>query len=136
MTLANEITMVEGQGTTQPYVFYMAAQPSLCIPAMGLEDGPLGVGDGLTGVTQLPSGASLAATDRRGAIDAWRRAERLRPRDYDLLFNLGMLLAESDAPAEAVPYLHRFVSEAPRPQYAGDIAHVRATLARVDRAAR
>ncbi len=62
MTLANEITMVEGQGTCQPYVFYMAAQPSLCIPAMGLEDGPLGVGDGLTGVTQLPSGASLAAT--------------------------------------------------------------------------
>src|SRR5262245_60409459 len=46
MTLANEITMVEGQGTSQPYVFYMAAQPSLCIPAMGLEDGPLGVGDG------------------------------------------------------------------------------------------
>jgi beta-glucosidase len=62
MTLANEITMVEGQGTGQPYVFYMAAQPSLCIPAMGLEDGPLGVGDGLTGVTQLPSSASLAAT--------------------------------------------------------------------------
>src|SRR5258705_8790249 len=62
MTLANEITMVEGQGTGQPYVFYMAAQPSLCIPAIGLEDGPLGVGDGLTGVTQLPSGASLAAT--------------------------------------------------------------------------
>jgi beta-glucosidase len=62
MTLANEITMVEGQGTAQPYVFYMAAQPSLCIPAIGLEDGPLGVGDGLTGVTQLPSGASLAAT--------------------------------------------------------------------------
>ena len=62
MTLANEITMVEGQGTSQPYVFYMAAQPSLCIPALGLEDGPLGVGDGLTGVTQLPSGASLAAT--------------------------------------------------------------------------
>ena len=62
MTLANEITMVEGQGTSQPYVFYMAAQPSLCIPALGLEDGPNGVGDGLTGVTQLPSGASLAAT--------------------------------------------------------------------------
>ncbi len=62
MTLANEITMVEGQGTGQPYVFYMAAQPSLCIPAMGLEDGPLGVGDGLTGVTQLPAGVSLAAT--------------------------------------------------------------------------
>jgi len=62
MTLANEITMVEGQGTSQPYVFYMAAQPKLCIPAMGLEDGPVGVGDGLTGVTQLPAAVSLAAT--------------------------------------------------------------------------
>jgi beta-glucosidase len=62
MTLADEITMVEGQGISQPYVFYMAAQPKLCIPAMGLEDGPNGVGDGLTGVTQLPAGVDLAAT--------------------------------------------------------------------------
>jgi beta-glucosidase len=62
MTLDNEITMVEGQGTSQPYVFYMAAQPSLCIPALGLEDGPLGVGDGLTGVTQLPASVALAST--------------------------------------------------------------------------
>jgi beta-glucosidase len=62
MTLANKITVVEGQGTSEPYVFYMAAQPALCIPAMGLEDGPNGVGDGLTGVTQLPAGVSLAAT--------------------------------------------------------------------------
>jgi beta-glucosidase len=62
MTLSNEITMVEGQGAGQPYVFYMAAQPKLCIPAMGLEDGPVGVGDGLTRVTQLPSAVSLAAT--------------------------------------------------------------------------
>jgi beta-glucosidase len=62
MTLGDKITVVEGQGTSQPYVFYMAAQPALCIPAMGLEDGPNGVGDGLTGVTQLPAGVSLAAT--------------------------------------------------------------------------
>jgi beta-glucosidase len=62
MTLGNKITMVEGQGTSEPYVFYMAAQPDLCIPAMGEEDGPNGVGDGLAGVTQLPAGVSLAAT--------------------------------------------------------------------------
>lgn len=62
MSLTDEITLVEGQGTTQPYVFYMAGIPRLCIPAMGLEDGPNGVGDGLTGVTQLPAGVSLAAT--------------------------------------------------------------------------
>jgi beta-glucosidase len=66
MTLPDEITMVQGDGQAQnssvPYVFYMAAQPQLCIPAMGEEDGPVGVGDGLTGVTELPSAASLAAT--------------------------------------------------------------------------
>jgi tetratricopeptide (TPR) repeat protein len=76
-------------------------------------------------------GASLAATDRRGAIEAWRNAERLRPRDYDLLFNLGMLLAESDTPADAIPYLQRFVREAPRPQYARDLPAVQAVLARI-----
>ena len=66
MTLSDEITMVEGDGQAQnpsaPYVFNIAAQPRLCIPDVGLEDGPLGVGDGLTGVTELPSAVSLAAT--------------------------------------------------------------------------
>ncbi|MGH9066625.1 MAG: glycoside hydrolase family 3 protein, partial [Acidimicrobiales bacterium] len=62
MTLADKITLVEGQGTSKPYVFYMAGVPKLCIPPMGEEDGPLGVGDGLRGVTQLPAGVSLAST--------------------------------------------------------------------------
>src|SRR5579859_853440 len=54
MSLSQEISMVEGHGTSNPYVFYT--------PAMGLEDGPSGVADGLTGVTQLPAGVALAAT--------------------------------------------------------------------------
>ena len=62
MSLADEITMVEGHGTTNPYVFYTPAIPALCIPAVGEEDGPAGVADGLTGVTQLPAGVALAAT--------------------------------------------------------------------------
>jgi beta-glucosidase len=62
MTLTDEISMVEGHGTSNPYVFYTPAIPSLCIPAVGLEDGPSGVADGLTGVTQLPAGVALAAT--------------------------------------------------------------------------
>ncbi|MFI5068740.1 MAG: glycoside hydrolase family 3 N-terminal domain-containing protein, partial [Streptosporangiales bacterium] len=62
MSLADKINMVTGAGTSEPYVFYIKAIPGLCIPAMGEEDGPNGVGDGLTGVTQLPAGVSLAAT--------------------------------------------------------------------------
>jgi hypothetical protein len=62
MTLADKINEVTGAGTSEPYVFYIAAVPSLCIPAIGEEDGPLGPGDGLTGVTQLPSAVSVAAT--------------------------------------------------------------------------
>ena len=62
MSLSQEISMVEGHGTSNPYVFYTPAISSLCIPAFGLEDGPAGVADGLTGVTQLPAGVALAAT--------------------------------------------------------------------------
>jgi beta-glucosidase len=62
MTLADKINEVTGAGFSEPYVFYISAIPSLCIPAIGEEDGPVGVGDGLTGVTQLPSAVSLAAT--------------------------------------------------------------------------
>jgi beta-glucosidase len=62
MSLSQEISMVEGHGTSNPYVFYTPAISSLCIPAFGLEDGPAGVADGLTGVTELPAGVALAAT--------------------------------------------------------------------------
>ena len=62
MTLADKINMVTGAGFSEPYVFYISGIPSLCIPPMGQEDGPLGVGDGLTGVTQMPAAVSLAAT--------------------------------------------------------------------------
>ena len=61
MSLSQEISMVEGHGTSNPYVFFTPAISSLCIPAFGLEDGPAGVADGLTGVTQLPAGVALAA---------------------------------------------------------------------------
>ena len=34
MSLADKITMVEGHGTSNPYVFYTPAIPALCIPAV------------------------------------------------------------------------------------------------------
>src|SRR5262249_46350411 len=43
-------------------VFYINGDPSICLPPIGEEDGPLGVGDGLTGVTQLPASVALAAS--------------------------------------------------------------------------
>ena len=45
MSLSQEMSMVEGHGTANPYVFYTPAISSLCIPAFGLEDGPAGVAD-------------------------------------------------------------------------------------------
>ena len=77
-------------------------------------------------------GASLAQRNPAGAIDAWRRAEPLLPHDYDLLFNLGMLTAQSANPQAAIPYLQRFIAEAPRDRYAADIARVQQELTKIE----
>ena len=44
------------------YVGFTPAIGSLCIPAMNLEDGPAGVGDGMANVTQLPAPVDVAST--------------------------------------------------------------------------
>ena len=58
------------------------------------------------------------------AIERWKRAVELDPHDVDTLFNLGSLLMRGGEPAEARPYLERFVREAPRDLYARDLARV------------
>ena len=60
MTLDQKITLVHGAGGS--YVGNTPAIPALCIPALSLEDGPAGVGDGMNGVTQLPAPVAAAAT--------------------------------------------------------------------------
>ena len=89
MTLADKINMVTGAGTSQPYVFYISAIPDLCIPAMGEEDGPVGVGDGLTGVTELPSAVSLAATWDRGLAAQYGQVVGSEERGKGAMVNLG-----------------------------------------------
>jgi tetratricopeptide (TPR) repeat protein len=75
-------------------------------------------------------GAALVGVNSVAAIDAWRHAERLLPHDYDLLFNLGMLLSDSGRPADALPYLQRFAAEAPRDRYGRDLPRVEAAIAK------
>src|SRR5487761_1171834 len=63
MTLSNEEDLVYGGAGS--YVGNIEAIPSLCIPSINLQDGPLGVGDQLQGVTQM-----------RRFIAAWGRVGR------------------------------------------------------------
>jgi len=60
MSEGDEIDLVDGSSGNG--VGATAAIPSLCIPALGEEDGPAGVGDGSTGVTQLPAPVAASAT--------------------------------------------------------------------------
>ena len=61
MTLAQDVELMTGSGGSS-YVGFTPAIGSLCIPALNLQDGPAGVGDGLANVTQLPAPVDVAAT--------------------------------------------------------------------------
>ena len=61
MTPAQKIELMTGSGGSS-YVGFTPAIGSLCIPALNLQDGPAGVGDNLTNVTQLPAPVDVAAT--------------------------------------------------------------------------
>src|SRR5580658_3844637 len=60
MSLTQKVAMMTGASGS--YVGNIPAISSLCIPAMNLEDGPAGVGDGMSNVTQLPAPVDVAAT--------------------------------------------------------------------------
>lgn len=77
-------------------------------------------------------GAALAAADAAKAVEAWQRAVVLDPRDYDTLFNLGIVLADKPDPREALPYLKKFVAEAPRDRYGRDLARAAALIGRIE----
>ena len=61
MDQSEEFTMLSGDGGSS-YIGQVAAIPNLCIPAINLQDGPNGVGDGTGGVTAFPDGENAAAT--------------------------------------------------------------------------
>ncbi len=78
-------------------------------------------------------GAALVASDVAGAIKAWERAVTLNPLDFDTLFNLGIVLAESPEPREALPYLKRFVTNAPPDRYWSEIVRVEGLITGIER---
>ena len=61
LTLDEKIQLVHG-ASGSAYVGYVPAIPRLCIPALKMQDGPGGVADGMSGVTQLPAPVAVAAS--------------------------------------------------------------------------
>jgi beta-glucosidase len=59
MTLDEKIAMVHGTGGSA-YTGFVPGDARLCIPALKLQDGPVGVQ--MNDTTQLPSAADLAAS--------------------------------------------------------------------------
>jgi Tfp pilus assembly protein PilF len=75
-------------------------------------------------------GVVAAETGRpQEAIERWKTAVALEPKEYDTVYNLGFLLLKAGRSAEARPYLERFVREAPPAPYAAEVAKVRGWLA-------
>jgi beta-glucosidase len=61
MDQSEEASLLSGDGGSS-YIGQVNAIPDLCLPAINMEDGPDGVGDGNGGVTAFPDGESAAAT--------------------------------------------------------------------------
>jgi beta-glucosidase len=62
MTLDEKIAYCHGVPATKGFTGHIPANTRLGIPALRLADGPSGVGNGSTGVTQWPDSKALAAT--------------------------------------------------------------------------
>jgi tetratricopeptide (TPR) repeat protein len=62
------------------------------------------------------------------AVDAWNRAVDIDPRQYDALYNIGLVQGRAGHSAEARAALTRFVKTAPKERYAADIAAARQAL--------
>jgi type IV pilus assembly protein PilF len=75
-------------------------------------------------------GVAYAQTsDFSRAVDAWNRAVQIDPRQYDALYNIGMVEARTGHPEEARRAFTQYVETAPKVSHAADIAAARKALA-------
>lgn len=74
-------------------------------------------------------GVAYASTgEPEVAVRHWKRALELNPSSYDVLLNLGRILARLNRPQEARIYLEKFSTSAPEEPYRRDLEKVRALL--------
>jgi hypothetical protein len=83
----------------------------------------------------VPAAAS-SGSPPRVPRDGWthrvflEKVVELEPKPYDSLFNLATAMADN-SPEEAIPYLERFVREAPPEQYRDVIAEASELIRRI-----
>lgn len=65
------------------------------------------------------------------ALDAWERSVALDPRQYDALFNIGLVAAQAGRAAQARQALTLFVATAPPARFGPDIQKARQILAQL-----
>ncbi|HEY0783216.1 MAG TPA: tetratricopeptide repeat protein, partial [Thermoanaerobaculia bacterium] len=66
--------------------------------------------------------------DPKGAEGAWQRAVALDGKQYDALYNLGLVAASAGQKGEARKALRQFVATAPQARFAKDIARAQGIL--------
>ena len=71
--------------------------------------------------------AAVYMRERRpsDAVAQWKKVLETSPDAWDALYNLATVLYDTGQRDAARPYLDRFINEAPKAQYAGDIAKLR-----------
>jgi arylsulfatase A-like enzyme/tetratricopeptide (TPR) repeat protein len=72
--------------------------------------------------------AEMELGDAASAMASWKRAAELDPRQYDALFNLGLVAAQNGQPDLARDALGRFIATAPPSLYSRDIEQARQML--------
>jgi beta-glucosidase len=78
MSVDQKLQLIDGRplpAGSSGFVGYIPGIPSLGVPTLYLADGPVGVANGATGVTALPSGISQAATFDRRLVEQLGRVE-------------------------------------------------------------
>jgi arylsulfatase A-like enzyme/Flp pilus assembly protein TadD len=94
-------------------------------------DRALGIEDNLPRTWNAKGVAQSELGDTAAAIASWRRAAELDPRQYDALFNIGIVAGRRGEIGTARDALRRFLATAPPALYGRDLEQARRLLAQM-----